>query len=289
MIESVNVGSVEQLSRDSEIMLFGQVQEGKEALFVKTACNALRGLLGYEPGTCPEIEEKIELGNVAREIVILSNKGLVLKVVLENRDKGLPISDLFQEGVIGLMRAVEKFDATRNFRFSTYATPWVENSIKRAIQDNSRTIRVPQKVSENADTISYETAQAQQQSHGVKPDRDEIAQKLGISEGQAKRTRFIRSTVSLSQTQIRGDGSESDELSDKIPGFDNTEEEALELQHSIDLLNRANLSEDYKEIVMLRDVDGLTFKDIGKKFGCTRQNIQYKYLIAMRKLRAAKG
>ncbi|HLF03179.1 MAG TPA: sigma-70 family RNA polymerase sigma factor, partial [Anaerolineales bacterium] len=148
-----------------------------------------RGLLADErleklgPRTQPKMRDMlvghIEDGKVARDHLVKANTRLVVSIAKKYMCRGVPFLDLIQEGNLGLMKAVEKFDYRRGFRFSTYATWWIRQTITRAIADQGRTIRVPVHMSDRIRRL-YKTARTLEQDLGRKPTMDELAVELGV-------------------------------------------------------------------------------------------------------------
>lgn len=127
----------------------------------------------------PQDWRRIKAGENARERLTKANLRLVVSIAKKFRNRGVPFLDLIQEGNIGLMRAVEKFDYERGFKFSTYATWWIRQSIIRAIGDQSRAIRVPQYVMEELAQL-YVVQRQLQQSYSREPTTEELAEKMEV-------------------------------------------------------------------------------------------------------------
>src|SRR5690606_25964793 len=137
--------------------------------------------LRKDPNNARAVEWKflIEDGNCAREHLIKANTRLVVSVAKKYMSRGVPFLDLIQEGNLGLMKAVEKFDYRRGFRYSTYATWWIRQTITRAIADQGRTIRVPVHMSDRIRRL-YRVARQLEQDYGRKPTPDEIAEEMKV-------------------------------------------------------------------------------------------------------------
>jgi len=129
---------------------------------------------GSDPAEREVLKRRIEDGLAAREHLIKANTRLVVSIAKKYVGRGVPFLDLIQEGNLGLMKAVEKFDYSRGYRFSTYATWWIRQTITRAIADQGRTIRVPVHMSDRIRRL-YNTARQLEQEYGRRPTPEEIA------------------------------------------------------------------------------------------------------------------
>ncbi|RLC67404.1 MAG: RNA polymerase subunit sigma, partial [Chloroflexi bacterium] len=134
---------------------------------------------GSDPVRRAELESQVEEGLAAREHLIKANTRLVVSIAKKYMGRGVPFLDLIQEGNLGLMKAVEKFDYSRGYRFSTYATWWIRQTITRAIADQGRTIRVPVHMSDRIRRL-YNVARELEQEHGRQPTPEEIAAEMDI-------------------------------------------------------------------------------------------------------------
>ena len=153
---------------------------------VSLAKDLERGCLARERLSCDRIEEKemdtlqeeIRRGEMARDHLIRANTRLVVSVAKRYMGQGVPFLDLIQEGNMGLIRAVEKFDYTRGYKFSTYATWWIRQAVSRALQDQGRTVRLPNHVGESLRKLSR-VEQELEQEEGRQPTHQEVANRLG--------------------------------------------------------------------------------------------------------------
>ena len=160
------------LTIEEEVYLAKRLESGNHAAV------ALRNN-GADARHRRDLEIVIEDGKAAREHLITANTRLVVSIAKKYMGRGVPFLDLIQEGNLGLMKAVEKFDYRRGYRFSTYATWWIRQTITRAIADQGRTIRVPVHMSDSIRRL-YKTARKLEQDHGRKPTPEEIAAELEI-------------------------------------------------------------------------------------------------------------
>ena len=228
-------------------------------------------------------------GNLARRRLIESNLRLVVSVARRYMNRGIPLGDLIQEGNIGLMRAVEKFDYRRGFKFSTYATWWIRQAVSRALADHSRTIRVPVHMVETINKY-VRVSSALQQELGREATTDEIAAVLEIP---AERVREI---VRILPQPISLENPVGDEQDATLADF-------VEDENAIDMDEAASramlrvqvesvlntLSPRERRVVELRfglEGDKLyTLSEIGAELGVTRERIRQIETKALRKLR----
>lgn len=237
----------------------------------------------------------VKQGDVkARNSMITSNLRLVIKVARDYRTRGVPMLDLIEEGNLGLIHAVNKFDPERGFRFSTYATWWIRQGIEHAVMNQSRLVRLPFHVIKDLNQVLKVKKQLQEKAHGQAVAVKDIAKELDIDEDKVRSMLVVAEGISISDLNVKNKDSEKsvsllDMLADeKTPTleeqFGNTEIEKL-LRSWIDSLN-----ERQKIIVIHRfginDNDIKTLEEIGEMLHLTRERVrqlQKTVLISLKK------
>ena len=239
-----------------------------------------------------KMEPLIADGQEAREHLIKANTRLVVSIAKRYIGHGVPLLDLIQEGNLGLMKSVEKFDPRRGFRFSTYATWWIRQTITRAIADQSRTIRVPVHMGDRIRQLQKAQHELEQKL-GHQPTAEELGQAVGLS---ARKVQWIqkvtREPLSL-ESPVSGE--EDAELGQFIE-----DETTITPQHSAylsmlkDKLENvlAELTPREARVLRLRfgldDGNEYTLEEVGQKFGLTRERIRQIEGTALRHLRHPK-
>ena len=225
-----------------------------------------------------DIYERIKKGDIeAKKLLIVSNLKLVVSVAVKYLNRGIPIEDLVQEGNIGLIKAIDKFDVTKGFKFSTYATWWIRQAITRAIADKSRLIRIPVHANEVMNKIKSFEAQFRLEI-GEKPSYNEIASALGYTEEQiSKYKRGFQDIISL-ETPV-GEDKESF-LEEFIATDENLQEQIVDKMNfeQIFKIIQDKLTPKEVNVLIYRFglVDGVekTLKEIGDSLGVSRERVR---------------
>jgi RNA polymerase primary sigma factor len=236
-----------------------------------------------------ELAARIEQGDVeARDRMVRANLRLVVNISRGYTGKGLSLQDLIEEGNLGLLRAVEGFDPTVGTRFSTYASYWIKQSIKRALINSAKTIRIPAYMVELLSKWRRATARLSEEL-GRTPTNEEVARVLGLPK---KKLPIIRKAIRISNSTPQSDQSESGwslgemVMDERLKSPDEMLLDHDILRHAMDLLD--DLEERESMVLKLRfGLDGdepKTLKEIGTELGLTRERVRQIETEALRRL-----
>ena len=293
-LESDEVRDIEQDAKNYDSAENMEKFFSQEGLAIDDPVRMYLKEIGKIPLLSPERElylaEQIALDNkAAKDELIEANLRLVVSIAKRHVGKGMYFLDLIQEGNLGLIKAVEKFDYSKGYKFSTYATWWIRQAITRAIADQARTIRIPVHMVETIHKVSR-TARTLLQELGREPTTDEIAEKLGITADKVRDImKIAQDPVSL-ETPI---GEEEDShLGDFVEDMDSP---APSESASYSLLREQlcnilrTLTPREEQVIKLRfgleDGRPRTLEEVGKQFNITRERIRQIEAKALRKLR----
>ena len=278
------IGKVDLLSPEEEVTLAERMQKGNEA--AERIADDGDAIPAEERA---QLEKDIKLGDRAKKRLAEANLRLVVSIAKRYVGRGMLFLDLIQEGNLGLIKAVEKFDSTKGFKFSTYATWWIRQAITRAIADQARTIRIPVHMVETINKVIRVSRQLLQEL-GHDPSAEEIAAEMNIPVEKVRDIlKIAQEPVSL-ETPI---GEEEDShLGDFIPDEDASEPSEAA---SFSLLKEqlmsvlATLTPREEKVLRLRfgieDGRTRTLEEVGKEFNVTRERIRQIEAKALRKLR----
>ncbi|WP_017592919.1 sigma-70 family RNA polymerase sigma factor [Nocardiopsis potens] len=278
------IGRTPLLTAEQEVELGARIEAGAQA---RERLDAEGGRLA--PAERDALERLAADGLRAREHMIEANLRLVVSIAKRYAGGGLPLPDLIQEGTIGMMRAVEKFDHRRGLKFSTYATWWIKQAIGRALTDRGRTVRIPSHMATVVNRVAR-ARRAMRERLGRTPSSAELAAELDLPAPKVELAlRCTREPVSLN-TPVGEDGDGS-ELGDLVPdeaADPAAEATAAAVRPALDKV-LATLSEREAAVISQRfGLDGdrpRTLNEIGARFGLTRERIRQIEVQGMQKLR----
>ena len=276
------VGAVPLLSRDEEVTLAKRIERGQRA-----KRRVLAG--GQTPELASELEHIWHDGEAAWCHLVKANSRLVISMAKKYRGQDVPFLDLIQEGNVGLMKAADKFDHTRGYKFSTYATWWVRQAITRALANQGRTIRVPVHIADRIRKL-FAIAQVMEQDLGRRPTPAELAARMAVPEQKVRALlKAARRSVSLEKPVGEEQDAELGHFIEDDLSPDPLEWAACQLlQQDVDVVLQCLTA---REARILRLRFGLdngrphTLKEVGRKFQLTRERIRQIEQEALGKLR----
>ncbi len=288
------IGRVPLLNAELEVEIAKTIEEGNAAALTLAAHEAAVAGEGpkedlLDAGGLSRNKRLVRKGLQAKDELIEANLRLVVSIAKRYRNRGLAFLDLIQEGNLGLMRAVDKFDHTKGFKFSTSATWWIRQAITRAIADQARTIRIPVHMVETINKVVW-AQRALLQELGREPTIEEVAQRVELPMERVREIlRINQDTVSLEQPV----GDEDDfNLSDLIEDRGAVVPDDAATRSLLDAAVRealGHLSEREQDVVRLRfgldDGKIRTLEEVGKEFGVTRERVRQIESKTLAKLR----
>jgi RNA polymerase primary sigma factor len=283
------IGRVPLLVAAEEVALAKRIEAGLEASVQLAELDAEGRLASLDADEAARLQALADDGDDAKSSLIQANLRLVVSIAKRYVGRGMQLLDLIQEGNMGLMRAVEKFDYTKGFKFSTYATWWIRQAITRSIADQARTIRIPVHMVESINRV-HRVQRALVQQLEREPTVEEVAEEVGMT---PERVREIQ-RISLDLLSLDAPVGDEDDsyLADfiKDDGAEEPDDVATRQMLQNEVRNVLDeLNEREKEVVIMRfgldDEQPRTLEEVGKQFGVTRERIRQIESKTLAKLR----
>ena len=284
------IGRVDLLTVEDERRLAQAIDEGNRAAAMLDTVHEGAVL---DPMEQRKLMRTVTMGQRAKSELIQANLRLVVSIAKRYSGRGMQFLDLIQEGNLGLMRAVDKFDYTKGFKFSTYATWWIRQAITRSIADQARTIRIPVHMVESMNRVLRMQRQMHQELER-EPTLDELADRCGMPPDK------IREILRISQDPLSLDSPVGEEDDSNLADFiqDDSADAPADMATKRMLTQAVEealgeLTEREQEIVRMRfgldDGQARTLEDVGKEFGVTRERIRQIEAKTLAKLRHPKS
>lgn len=283
------VSRIPLLNAEDEVVLAKRMRHGEQAQERLEQATADGPNNSVSAAEFLKLQQQVEAGEGARKRLTRSNSRLVISMAKKYIGQGVPFLDLIQEGNMGLMKAVEKFDHTRGHKFSTYATWWIRQSITRAIADQGRTIRVPVHMNDRIRRL-YRVSRGLEQALGREPSVEELAAEMELPPEKVERV------IEISQRPLSLEKPVGEEKDSKLGEFI----EAQDVPAPDDTATQEMLREDIERLLTsltprearvlelrygLIDGHSYTLKEVGKKFDLTRERIRQIENEALQRLR----
>jgi len=283
------IGQVPLLSGPEEVSLAQRIEAGAAAAVKLADLSAASGLDSLAFAERRRLERTCRDGEEAKSQLIQANLRLVVSVAKRYAGRGMLLLDIIQEGNLGLMRAVEKFDWTKGFKFSTYATWWIRQAITRAIADQSRTIRIPVHMVESINKV-HRIQRSMLQELEREPTVEELAGKVDMSPTRVREIlRIAQDPLSLDSPVGETDDSNLSDFIEDLQAEAPADAAARTMLVDAVVEAMSELNPREQEVVRLRfgldDGHSRTLEEVGREFGVTRERIRQIESKTLAKLR----